>query len=79
MRTVRSRPIAGAALVLAGLGINSASVASAQDTGFGAAPARCQWAVADLPHTADAVEAWYRGCPPSDMPHSPTGVEGWTH
>ena len=79
MNTHRSRTIATAVAVLLLLGFSDASVASAHETSSGPAPVRCQWTVTELPHSPDAVEGWYRGCPPSALPHSPTGVEGWTH
>ncbi len=78
MYTNRSHTIAAACVVLVALGVNDASVASAQQSGSVSAPVRCQWTVAELPRTPDAVEGWYRGCPRSDVLRSPTGVEGWT-
>lgn len=82
MSTHRSRTMAASfttvLTVLAALGFSDAGVALGQHPRTGPASVRCQWTTAELPHSPDAVEGWYRGCPPLDGPLSPTGVEGWT-
>ncbi len=73
----RTRILAAAFAGLILVGLGNAGMASAAEAL--AASERCQWTVEELPRTPDAVEGWYRGCPPSTtLPQTPTGVEGWT-
>jgi hypothetical protein len=79
MNTHRCRTITLLLATLLTIGLGGTGTAAAQPPGTLPATTRCQWTVAELPRSPDAVEGWYHGCPPSTLPHSPTGVDGWTH
>lgn len=61
-----------AAAVVAGLAAPTAASAATGDPGA----RTCDWEVAQLPRTPDAVEGWYRGCPTVRL-GTPDAVEGW--